>query len=644
MARFPYTTLRIFQQGAQAVVQPAPDGNVSAVETLVVDLANGKSTVTPSQSVMRGTPTVECLGLLGVCKLTTGAAALVVITEARQVAALGPNSSAVYELVRAQVLTEPGAEKNSANRQLLSLLRDAVDPARSGRGIYFSHFYDLTQSAQRIADRDADPAAAAAPLASPQRADSRFWYNRALSASLLDAGAHRFTPPAMLGFLRQLPGLTFAGGKSATLTLIARRGVDRAGTRQWRRGCDSKGNVANFVETEELLSTPAGDLASYVQVRGSIPLLWTQLPNIKYKPTTVIAAPGQSVAVFDAHMGSLKAAYGDVVAINLINHKGTEGKLQVAFQTEAERYTRTPGAGLHYIAFDFHHECSKGRYDRIELLMQKIAPDVNRQAFFLRRAGGEVVKRQAGTVRTNCIDCLDRTNVMQGVLGRKALEAMLAALGLMPAGGPGPAHSLPAAFPAVEKEFKILWADHGDGVSTQYAGTGAMKSGFTRTGKRTFGGVIDDGVKAVTRYYLNNFQDGRKQDAVDLVSGAYQVVPGSKLPLRPQPSPLIPIVLALVLVAFGAHQAGQFLAGGLAQVSVGVADAAAGGVEAAATSQSQQLVVVLTRAVLPLLLGLGLLAFVVQNGKHLVNKPLLCPHLAVTVQAAKKSGKGGKQQ
>lgn len=45
------------------------------------------------------------------------------------------------------------------------------------------------------------------------------------------------------------------------------------------------------------------------------------------------------------------------------------------------------------------------------------------------------------------------------------------------------------------------------------------------------------------------------------------------------------------------------------------------------------------------MLGLGLLAFVVQNGKHLVNKPLLCPHLAVTVQAAKtSSGKGGKQQ
>ena len=40
----------------------------------------------------------------------------------------------------------------------------------------------------------------------------------------------------------------------------------------------------------------------------------------------------------------------------------------------------------------------------------------------------------------------------------------------------------------------------------QYAGTGALKSGFTRTGKRTLGGLIDDGVKSMTRYYLNNFK------------------------------------------------------------------------------------------------------------------------------------------
>jgi hypothetical protein len=34
----------------------------------------------------------------------------------------------------------------------------------------------------------------------------------------------------------------------------------------------------------------------------------------------------------------------------------------------------------------------------------------------------------------------------------------------------------------VEQQFKILWADHGDDIARQYAGTGALKSGFTRTG------------------------------------------------------------------------------------------------------------------------------------------------------------------
>ena len=75
----------------------------------------------------------------------------------------------------------------------------------------------------------------------------------------------------------------------------------------------------------------------------------------------------------------------------------------------------------------------------------------------------------------------------------------------------------------VEAKFKVMWANHGDDISLQYAGTGALKSGFTRTGKRTKMGLVDDGVKSLTRYCLNNFSDGRKQDALDLVTGTYVV-------------------------------------------------------------------------------------------------------------------------
>ena len=78
----------------------------------------------------------------------------------------------------------------------------------------------------------------------------------------------------------------------------------------------------------------------------------------------------------------------------------------------------------------------------------------------------------------------------------------------------------------VETYFRIMWANHGDDISFQYAGTGALKSGFTRTGVRTKAGLVDDGVKSGKRYFLNNFQDGHKQDAIDLVTGNYVVQKG----------------------------------------------------------------------------------------------------------------------
>ena len=84
----------------------------------------------------------------------------------------------------------------------------------------------------------------------------------------------------------------------------------------------------------------------------------------------------------------------------------------------------------------------------------------------------------------------------------------------------------------MHQAFRVVWADHGDDISRQYAGTGALKSGFTRTGKRTTMGLLDDGVKSITRYYLNTFQDGLKQDALDLASGAYRIETGDSTCVR----------------------------------------------------------------------------------------------------------------
>ena len=67
--------------------------------------------------------------------------------------------------------------------------------------------------------------------------------------------------------------------------------------------------------------------------------------------------------------------------------------------------------------------------------------------------------------------------------------------------------------------FFLVWADNADFISLQYAGTGALKTDFTRTGKRSMWGLMADGWNSMIRYYKNNFSDGFRQDAIDLFLG-----------------------------------------------------------------------------------------------------------------------------
>lgn len=46
-------------------------------------------------------------------------------------------------------------------------------------------------------------------------------------------------------------------------------------------------------------------------------------------------------------------------------------------------------------------------------------------SYFLVDAAGMVVTNQEGVFRSNCMDCLDRTNVIQSLLARRSLQVQL---------------------------------------------------------------------------------------------------------------------------------------------------------------------------------------------------------------------------
>ena len=122
---------------------------------------------------------------------------------------------------------------------------------------------------------------------------------------------------------------------------------------------------------------------------------------------------------------------------------------------------------------------------------------------------GTVRRTQSGVIRTNCMDCLDRTNVVQSACGQRALEKQLQEEGF----------TVDLRTDVTTKWFNALWADNGDAISRQYAGTAALKGDYTRTRQRNYRGAFNDFGLTLSRYFNNVISDYFSQAAIDYLLG-----------------------------------------------------------------------------------------------------------------------------
>lgn len=172
-----------------------------------------------------------------------------------------------------------------------------------------------------------------------------------VKTSGLSINISNYLTPVMLGFVEIIKASNSPESvcRVASYALISRRSVQRAGTRYFARGVDSNGNCANFVETEQIVYVPPGHIYSFVQIRGSVPLYWSQRPTLKYKPKVKLglfgcasAAPNrdhepQSLADVDSSQKSIIQRhfhdacylhrYKKIVAVNLLDQTGMERPL-----------------------------------------------------------------------------------------------------------------------------------------------------------------------------------------------------------------------------------------------------------------------------------------------------------------------------
>ncbi|KAJ3359636.1 hypothetical protein HDU91_004855 [Kappamyces sp. JEL0680] len=343
--------------------------------------------------------------------------------------------------------------------------------------------------------------------------------------------------------------------------LISRINHRRLGTRYVRRGLDNEGNSANNVEMEQIVFhhdyLKDKSITSYCQIRGSVPTIWGQDLDLSYRPRLVLTDINKETvwSSIKMHYNDLKCQYigeksvassmdnGLVVCINLLDDTGFEGPLTTIYENTVKRFNDPK---IRYESFPMNKWCKKMNFTNMEILVDRVRLPLVNSGWFV--AEGEVPslhskgslrvsKIQTGTVRVSCLDSLDRTNVTCSLFARymvpyqvQSISPGLPAVQVLPATGVSPNEvrdPVASTRKALEDGYGLLtnlWADSGDSISLIYAGTGALKSDVTRTGKRqVFQGSYNDGLNSLTRYYLNNFTHGHLQDTYDLLTGKTKI-------------------------------------------------------------------------------------------------------------------------
>lgn len=194
----------------------------------------------------------------------------------------------------------------------------------------------------------------------------------------------------------------------------------------------------------------------------------------------------------------LKEQYGQQVVVNLLGSRGGEEVLNRAFKKLL--WASCHAGDTPMINFDFH-QFAKGR--KLEKLENLLRPQLKLHwdDFGVFAKGENVSPRfQKGTLRMNCLDCLDRTNTVQCFIALEVLLLQLESLGL---------NSKPITDRFVES-FKAMWSLNGHGLSKVFTGSRALE-GKAKVGK------LKDGARSMSRTIQSNFFDGVKQEAIKLL-------------------------------------------------------------------------------------------------------------------------------
>ncbi|XP_075664566.1 phosphoinositide phosphatase SAC2-like isoform X1 [Castanea sativa] len=320
-------------------------------------------------------------------------------------------------------------------------------------------------------------------------------------------------------------------------------------------------------------------ISSVVQNRGSIPLFWSQeTSRLNLKPDIILSRKDPNYEATRLHFENLAKRYGNpILILNLIKtreRKPRETVLRAEFANAIRFINKDLSVEnrLRFLHWDLHrHSTSKAtnvltQLGKVAAYALKvtgifycpITPDLRPEgllncSWFEKSNSGDCslenfssrnedsdnlekevsnsssssndasgdyhVKHpmfQKGVLRTNCIDCLDRTNVAQYAYGLVALGRQLHTLGFLDS------PNIDLDNPLAEELMRV-YETMGDTLALQYGGSAAHNKIFSeRRGQWKAATQSQEFFRTLQRFYSNTCMDPEKQNAINVFLGYFQ--------------------------------------------------------------------------------------------------------------------------
>ncbi|XP_019463550.1 PREDICTED: phosphoinositide phosphatase SAC3-like isoform X2 [Lupinus angustifolius] len=515
-----------------------------------------------------------CYGIVGFIKFL-GPYYMLLITKRRKIGAICGH--AVYAVSKSEMIPLPNSSVwsniiNSKNENRYKKLLCTVDLTKD---FYFSYSYNVMRSLQRnMCDNELGQVLYETMFVWNEfltRGIRNHLQNTLWTVALVYGFFKQDTLTTISG--RELI-LTLIARRSRHYagTRYLRRGVNEKG----RVANDVETEQIVFEDVPEGLPIR---ISSIVQNRGSIPLFWSQeTSRLNIKPDILLSKKDQNYQATRLHFENLAKRYGNpIIILNLIKtheKKPRESILRAEFANAIDFINKDSSEEnrLRFLHWDLHkHFQSKAT--NVLLLLGKVAAyaltstgffycqvtptssledslkwpsvgfassnvdkgsfsptghDDNEDTNNLERKASEgnnvsnenhSVKPpilQRGVLRTNCIDCLDRTNVAQYAYGLAALGHQLHALGVID-------HTKIDLDDPIAEYLMGFYERMGDTLAHQYGGSAAHNKIFSeRRGQWRAAIQSQEFFRTLQRYYSNAYMDALKQDAINVFLGHFQ--------------------------------------------------------------------------------------------------------------------------